>query len=63
MWCVNSLVCEYLFIQLLPHLTSPPFVAELVTHILLLTASLLALLLHLRATAKLLAIWCVHTVA
>lgn len=30
-WCVSSLVCEYLFIQLLPHLTSPPFVAELVS--------------------------------
>lgn len=35
-WCVSSLVCEYLFIQLLPHLTSPPFVAELVSPVRLL---------------------------
>ena len=37
-WCVSSLVGEYLFIQLLPHLTSPPFVAELVSPVCLLAA-------------------------
>lgn len=29
MWCVSSLVGEYLFIQVLPHVTSSPFVATL----------------------------------
>lgn len=54
-WCVSSLVCEYLFIQLLPHLTSPPFVAELVSPVCSLAASLLSLLLHFNASPKWLA--------
>lgn len=29
MWCVSSLVGEYLFTQVLPHVTSSPFVATL----------------------------------
>lgn len=60
-WCVSSLVCEYLFIQLLPHLTSPPFVAELVSPVCSLAASLLSLLLHFNASLKLLAAHSVHS--
>lgn len=59
-WCVSSLFCEYLFIQLLPHLTSPPFVAELVSLVCLLAALLFALLLHFNASVKLLTTHCLY---